>query len=94
MKVFNHEKPGTVMRANAAQCQLLLDLFKNNLVHEPERAIRLAGKDVFKTFHNFSGVHIQEAIDETTQTNARNVFIAAYSGTKEQHEAHVKVAKA
>jgi hypothetical protein len=87
MKVFNHAKPGTVVKANAAQLALFILLLENKQLVDPERASRLAGAAVFSAFDNFATDHIKEAIDEATKTGEAEVTLEGFKETKEEHEA-------
>ena len=87
MNVFGHEKPGLVVTANVAQLEVLLTLLQNNQLADPERALRLAGANIFSAFHNFSTPHIQQAVDEAKVKKVANATLSAFDGTKEEYEA-------
>jgi hypothetical protein len=94
MKVFGHEKPGLVVKASAAKLELLITLLENKVLEAPERAIRLAGAEIYAAFHNFSTGHIQQAVDEAKKTEQANATLSAFEGTKEAHDAVLAAAKA
>jgi hypothetical protein len=79
MKLYKREKTETVT-ANAAKLAVLLALFKDKLIQDPERALRVAGAPLFAAFRSFSNAEIEDAIAEAEKAGSDTVALEAFEG--------------
>ena len=75
MKYFGRPHKETVT-ANAAQLGLLLSLFKEKLIEQPEKALRIEAP-LFRAFHSFANHEIEAAVEEAKKNGSDMVLLEA-----------------
>lgn len=91
MKYFRREKNDTVT-ASAGKLEVLIGLFRENLITHPERALRIEAP-LFRAFHSFSNAEIEAAIAEAKLKGSDTAVLEASTYENAEAEAEALAAE-